>query len=86
MLRGGDEGGRYVHVHPALGAGDAPRPGERGEDGRLALAHAAATAATRSTRLARANAVRLQYLGLAPMGRDLNGDAGLGAVIDLLKE
>jgi hypothetical protein len=31
------------------------------------------------------NVVRQKYLELAPLGRDLSGDQGIGAVIDLLK-
>ena len=36
--------------------------------------------------LAFVNRVRRDFLGLAPIGRDLRGDQGLGSIIDLLKE
>ncbi|HXG09010.1 MAG TPA: hypothetical protein VNK04_04410 [Gemmataceae bacterium] len=35
--------------------------------------------------LALVNHVRQQYLGLAPLGKDLAGDQGIGAVIDALQ-
>jgi hypothetical protein len=50
----------------------------------MVLAHAGIHGGdpTERTRL---NAVRAEYLGLAPVGRDISGAEGLGAVMKLLR-
>jgi hypothetical protein len=85
VLRLGDEGGRYVHVHPGRWAPQTCRVRANVlKTAVLVLAHAGIHGGDPLDR-ARVNAVRRDYLGLSPVGRDLSGDQGLGAVIDLLK-
>jgi hypothetical protein len=85
VLRSGDEAGRYVHAHPARWAPQTRRVRANVlKTAVMALADAAARGGDPLDR-ARVNAVRGRWLGLAPVGKDLAGDQGLGAVIDLLK-
>jgi hypothetical protein len=85
VLRVGDEDGRYVHVHPARWAPETRRVRANVmKTAALVLAHAGVHGGDPLDR-ARANAVRQKYLGLAPIGRELSGDQGLGALLDLLK-
>jgi hypothetical protein len=85
VLRLGDETDRYVHVHPARWAPQTRRVRANvHKTAVMVLAHAGIHGGD-ALDLARVNAVRDEYLGLAPIGRDLSGDAGLGGLIHLLR-
>jgi hypothetical protein len=76
---------RYIHVHPGRWAPQTRRVRANVlKTAVLVLAHAALHGGDALDR-DRVNAVRRTYLGLAPVGRELAGDQGVGAVIDLLK-
>jgi hypothetical protein len=84
VLRLGEEPARYVHVHPARRTPQTQRVRANVmKTAALVLAHATIFGGDLQDR-SRANAVRQQYLGLAPIGRDLSGDQGLGALLTLL--
>jgi hypothetical protein len=85
VLRLGDEAGLYVHVHPARWAPQTCRVRANVlKTAVMVLAHVAAHGGDPTER-ARVNEVRRDYLGLAPVGRELTGEGGLGGVIDLLR-
>jgi hypothetical protein len=84
VLRLGDEPDRYVHVHPGRHADHTRRVRANVlKTAALALAYAGVHGGRPSAR-AVVDAVRQQYLRLAPIGRELSGDHGLGAIIQLL--
>ena len=85
VLRLGDEGDRYVHVHPARRAPATRRV--RANVLKTAVMVLAYTGVRGGDPIDRTlvNAVRHAYLGLSPMGKDLAGDRGIGGVIDLLR-
>jgi hypothetical protein len=84
VLRLGDETDRYIHVHPARWAPRTCRVRANVlKTTVLVLAHVGIHGGD-AMDLKRVNAVRTEYLGLAPMGRDLSGGDGLGALIQLL--
>jgi hypothetical protein len=81
----GDESDRYIHVHPARWAPRTCRVRANVlKTAVMVLAHVGLHGGD-AMELARVNAVRTEYLGLAPMGRDLAGADGLGALIQLLR-
>jgi hypothetical protein len=83
-LRVGDESDRYVHVHPGRWAPQTRRVRANVlKTAVLALAHAGLHGGDPRDREL-VNHVRRQYLGLAPVGKELVGDQGLGAMIDVL--
>ena len=86
VLRLGDEGDRYVHVHPARRAPATRRV--RANVLKTAVMVLAYTGVRGGDPIDRTlvNAVRHAYLGLSPMGKDLAGDQGIGGVIDLLRD
>ncbi|HEY7313841.1 MAG TPA: hypothetical protein VH643_31110 [Gemmataceae bacterium] len=85
VLRMGDESDRYIHVHPARWAPRTCRVRANVlKTAVMVLAHVGLHGGD-AMELARVNAVRTEYLGLAPMGRDLSGADGLGALIQLLR-
>jgi hypothetical protein len=85
VLRMGDETDRYIHVHPARWAPRTCRVRANVlKTAVMALAHVGVHGGD-PMELARVNIVRAEYLGLAPMGRNLSGAEGLGALIELLK-
>lgn len=85
VLRMGDESDRYIHVHPARWAPRTCRVRANVlKTAVMVLAHVGIHGGD-AMELARVNAVRTEYLGLAPIGRDLSGTDGLGALIQLLK-
>jgi hypothetical protein len=84
VLRLGDETDRYVHVHPGRYAAHTRRVRANVlKTAVMVLAHTGLHGGAAQDRTL-VNAVRQRYLALAPIGRDLKGDQGLGAVIDLL--
>ena len=85
VLRAGDEDDRFVHVHPARYSPFTIRV--RANVLTTAVMALAYTALHGGDPLSRpvVNAVRRDYLGLAPVGRDPSGDEGIGSVIELLR-
>jgi hypothetical protein len=85
VLRLGDESDRYIHVHPGRWAPQTRRV--RANVLKTAVMVLAYTGVHGGDPLGRllVNHVRREYLGLAPVGRDLAGDEGAGGVIDLLR-
>jgi len=85
VLRTGDEADRYVHVHPARYSQFTVRV--RANVLTTAVMALAYTAIHGGDPLSRSvvNAVRRDYLGLAPVGRDPSAVEGIGAVIELLR-
>lgn len=85
VLRMGDEGGRFIHVHPARWAPFTVRVRANVlTTAVLALAHTRVHGGDPLDRPV-VNAVRRDYLGLAPIGRSPPVDAGIGSVIELLR-
>jgi hypothetical protein len=85
VLRAGDEDDRFVHVHPARYSPFTIRV--RANVLTTAVMALAYTGLHGGDPLSRpvVNAVRRDYLGLAPVGRDPSGDEGIGSVIELLR-
>jgi hypothetical protein len=85
VLRLGNEPDRYVHIHPGRYADNTRRVRANVlKTAALALAYVGVHGGRPSER-AVVDAVRRQYLTLAPIGQELNDDQGLGAIIQLLK-
>ena len=85
VLRMGDETDRYIHVHPARWAPETCRVRANVlKTAVMVLAHVGIHGGDPTER-SRINAVRAEYLGLAPIGRDISGADGLGAVMKLLR-
>jgi len=85
VLRYGEEGGRFVHVHPARYSPFSVRVRANVlTTAVMALAHAGVHGGDPLDRKV-VNAVRRDHLGLAPVGRDPSGDGGIGSVIALLR-
>jgi hypothetical protein len=84
VLRLGDEGGRYIHVHPARWAPSTRRVRANVlKTAVMVLAYAAVHGGDPRD-VALVNRVRLQYLGLSPMRR-VAEDQGLHIVIEVLR-
>jgi len=85
VLRAGDEDERFVHVHPARYSPFTIRV--RANVLTTAVMALAYTGIHGGDPLSRpvVNAVRRDYLGLAPVGRDPSGDECIGSVIELLR-
>jgi hypothetical protein len=85
VLRAGDEDDRFVHLHPARYSPFTIRV--RANVLTTAVMALAYTGLHGGDPLSRpvVNAVRRDYLGLAPVGRDPSGDEGIGSVIELLR-
>jgi hypothetical protein len=85
VLRGGDESDRYVHIHPGRWTPRTCRV--RANVLKTAVMALAFTGIRGGNPLdvSVVNEVRRQYLGLAPLGRNLSGDQGIGSIIDLLR-
>jgi hypothetical protein len=84
VLRFGEEGGRYVHVHPGRWTPHTRRVRANVlKTAVLALAQAAAIGAD-PLDVALINRVRREYLGLSPVPA-LADEGGLGAVIEALR-
>jgi hypothetical protein len=85
VVRVADEADRYVHLHPGRWVPQTRRVRANVlKTAVMTLAHTGIHGGD-PLDLALVNRVRLQYLGLSPMGRDLDGDQGIGEVIDLLR-
>jgi len=85
VLRMGDETDRYIHVHPARWAPQTCRVRANVlKTAVMVLAHAGIHGGDPMER-SHINAVRSAYLGLAPIGRNISGGEGLGAVMNVLR-
>ena len=85
VLRMGDEAGRYVHVHPGRWSPATLRVRANVlKTAVMVLAYAAAYGGDPLDR-ALVNRVRGEFLGLAPVGKDLAGEQGIGRIIDVLR-
>jgi hypothetical protein len=85
VLRHAEEGGRFVHVHPARWAPFTVRVRANVlTTALLALAYVGVHGGDPLDRKV-VNAVRRDYLELAPVGRDPSGEEGIGSVIGLLR-
>jgi hypothetical protein len=85
VLRLGDEQGRYVHLHPGRWSPATVRVRANVlKTAFFVLLHVAVHGGDPLDR-ALINAVRAEHLGLSPLGQDPEGDAGLGAMIGLLR-
>jgi hypothetical protein len=85
VLRLGDEADRYVHVHPARWVPKTCRVKANVlKTAVLALAYAGVHGGD-PLDVALVNRVRREYLGLAPLGRDLDGDQGIGQTVQRLR-
>jgi hypothetical protein len=86
VLRMGDEAERYVHVHPGRYSPETCRVKANVlKTAVMALAFAGVHGGD-PTEVTLVNRVRREYLELAPLGRELAGDQGIGQVIELLKK
>ncbi len=85
VLRLADERDRYVHAHPGRWVPNTCRVRANVlKTALLVLAHAGIHGGDPMD-VALVNAVRQRYLGLAPLGRGLADDEGLGSVLALLR-
>ena len=86
VLRTGDEAKRFVHLHPARWSPSSMRV--KATVLKTAYAVLAFTRTHGGDPLDRAviDEVRSTYLALPPLGRDLDADLGLGAVLGVLRE
>jgi hypothetical protein len=81
----GEAGGRYVHVHPGRWAPQTRRVRANVLKTAVLVLADAARHGSDPLDLARINHLRTSYLGLSPLGRALDGEQGLGEVLDLLR-
>jgi hypothetical protein len=82
VLRYGEEGGRYVHVHPARWAPETRRVRANVLKTAVLVRAYVGVHGGDPSDVALVNRVRRQYLGLSPVGR-LRADEGLRAVLAL---
>lgn len=85
VLRMGDETGRYVHAHPGRYSPNTRRVRANVLKSALMVLAYVGIHGGDAMSVPLVNDVRRQYLKLAPIGKDLAGDQGLGAVIDILR-
>jgi hypothetical protein len=86
VLRLGDEADRYVHVHPGRYSPKTRRVRANVlKTAVMVLAYVGVHSGDPMD-VALVNSVRRQYLALAPIGKDLAGDQGLGRVIAILRD
>ncbi|MBL8794861.1 MAG: hypothetical protein JNM56_13210 [Planctomycetia bacterium] len=85
VLRLGEEGGRYVHLHPGRWSPQTCRVRANVLKTALLVLADVGLHGGEPLALPRVNAVRQRYLGLAPLGRDLSGNQGIGEIIGLLQ-
>jgi hypothetical protein len=85
VLRLGDELGRYVHLHPGRWSPQTVRVRAPVlKTAFLVLGHVALHGGDPLDRVL-INAVRREHLELPPLGKDPEGELGLGAIIELLR-
>jgi hypothetical protein len=84
VLRAGEEGGLYVHLHPGRWTPHTRRVRANVLKTAVMVLACAAVRGGDPRDVRFINSVRTTYLGLAPM-RELVGDQGLGVVLDLLQ-
>jgi hypothetical protein len=85
VLRLGDEGDRYVHIHPGRWAPQTRRVRANVLKTAVMILAYVGVHGGDPMDLKLLNKVRRQYLELAPMGKEVSGEQGLGAVIDVLR-
>jgi hypothetical protein len=85
VLRMGDEADRYIHVHPARWAPQTCRVKANVLKTAVMLLAYTGIHGGDPMDVALVNQVRRDYLGLAPLGRDLAGDQGIGQTINHLR-
>jgi hypothetical protein len=84
VLRMGDEHARYIHLHPGRWSPATIRVRANVlKTAFLVLAHVRIYGGQSMDRKV-INEVRQQHLGLSPLGQDPEGEAGLGAVLEVL--
>jgi hypothetical protein len=84
VLRLGDEEGRYVHVHPGRYSPQTRRVRANVLKTAVMVLAYVRVRGGEPMDVALVNNVRRQHLALAPIGKDLAGDQGLGAAIAIL--
>jgi hypothetical protein len=85
VLRLGDESGLYVHAHPGRWAPRTCRVRANVlKTAAIVLAHVGVHGGQPQD-LKLVNEIRTRYLGLAPLGRMLKDDQGIGEIIELLR-
>ncbi len=85
VLRMGDAGGLYVHVHPGRYAPKTRRVRANVLKTAVLVLASVHLGGGDPLDVKLVNDVRRRYLALAPIGKDLAGDHGLGGVIDVLR-
>ena len=85
VLRLGEEEDRYVHVHPGRWVPHTRRVRANVLKTAVMVLAVAGVRGGEPMERTLVNRVRQEYLGLAPVGRHLDGEQGLGEVIDLLR-
>jgi hypothetical protein len=85
VLRLGDEADRYVHLHPARWAPQTCRVKANVLKTAAMVLACSAVHGGDPLDVALVNRVRRDHLDLAPLGRDLAGDQGIGQTIHLLR-
>jgi hypothetical protein len=86
VLRFGEGIDRYIHIHPGRWIPQTVRVRANVLKTAILVVAACQLNGDSPTKLTTVNRVRQEYLNLAPMGKHLKADEGLGAIIDLLKE
>jgi hypothetical protein len=85
VLRLGDEQDRYIHLHPGRWSPNSIRVRANVlKTAFVVLAHVGIFGGDPMDR-GLVNAVRMEYLGISPLGQDPESDGGLGAVIEVLR-
>jgi hypothetical protein len=85
VLRMGDEADRYIHVHPARWAPQTCRVKANVLKTAVMILAYTSIHGGDPLNVALVNQVRRDYLKLAPLGRKLAGDKGIGQAINLLR-
>lgn len=86
VMRFGEGTDRYLHVHPGRWTPLTCRVRANVLKTAVMVSAFALLYGGDPTKLETVNRVRSRYLNLAPVGKSLKADEGLGSVIDLLKE
>jgi hypothetical protein len=85
VLRMGDEAARYVHAHPGRYSPNTRRVRANVLKSAVMVLAYVGIHGGDPMNVPLVNDVRLTFLKLAPVGKDLSGDQGLGAMINLLQ-